>query len=343
MCTAVVPKPGDSMNLFYHSKRIALRESAQNRSDQLNERLDVSAALMVEVSQLLLHADCSSDEFDYDQQELAHMLMQFQLLDVDGDGLITAADLKVWVSKVDADWANRSNIGRRLLMDEYIPEWLSSVTDSAAAAASLSFVDYIRALIHKRSEEESGYGFADVCRVPVELLQHPFWDLRAVVCSSCATSLSGWMFKRGYTIPVEYMNSWKPRFFRLLYKDNVPYLEYWDSAVEQSQRPSKGSLNLHEISLIDFSPKTVVALSAAAQRDAEAKGMPTHDLTVFKVTLSTGRRFTLACEESLAVNWVAELIRFGNRFQLQAEWRRNWGSERLSQRCLRDWINACAV
>jgi hypothetical protein len=231
-----------------------------------------------------------------------------------------------------------------------------------------ALVGYIKAVIRKRTDETHNFGFPEWTPVPTELYQHPFWDLRAVICNnywSCpdalgdavtadgevpkkskTSELCGWIFKRGYAIPVEQMNAWKLRYFKLVEKENGAFvLEYFSKMPkhDNDKHHLKGTIDLHDIVFFDFSPKTTVVYDTSLTHRVVETNMDIQKMTVFKLIMGNGRRFALGCNENQALNWIAELIRFGSMYKAEADWRRNWGSYRHTRICLRDWINASSV
>jgi hypothetical protein len=409
----------------YHLKRLSLREKAQELANIKCEDVDVTTETIQEAKQLA--RDGGLQLYLFDEIELGHMLMQFKQLDVNNDGKINARDIRSLILRVDPDWARSDDHSLQTLLDVSAREWLRSA--SADGSEDMTFVGFVKALMKKRADEGTNFGYSDEENIPSELLQHPFWDLRNVLCSSCSTELSGWMLKRGYIIPKSSMNAWKLRYFRLVLRDGLPHLEYWDdyqpsemenddsmslsfpaitrcvssltdsrtrdAAVaqalrEQTQAESavaaalaavdagsrlnrsransnansglryqgaldssrinrdnapnlKGSIDIREIMLFDFSPKTVVKLSQSATDAIQSNNINMLGLTVFKIMMRNGRTYSLACSEEAAINWGCELIRFSNRFHAEADWKRNWGTDRLKAVCLRDWLNASSV
>lgn len=422
---------GDA-TMQYHLKRLSLREKAQELANIKCEDIDIPYETIQEAVELATAGGLM--QYLFDDVELGHMLMQFRQLDVNHDDKITPQDIRSLILRVDPAWAKSDDPALQSILDTSARDWIRSA--SVDGAAEMTFTGFVKALVRKRTEEADNYGLGEGVTVPVELMAHPFWDLRTVMCTTCCTELSGWALKRGYAIPKSSLNSWRLRYFRLVLLDGSPVLEYWDdyqasemlnedslslsfpgitrchssltasrtreaaiaqtlreqsqaeSAVEaalaavdagtrldrynrQQQRsiagdnrglgvrlqghlnadqiskshgPAlKGSINLREVALFDFSPKTFVKLAPSTLEAIQTKQVSVSSLTVFKVVMNNGRSYALAAGEETALNWVSELIRFSNRFHAEAEWRRNWGLERMTNICLRDWLNASSV
>lgn len=205
--------------------------------------------------------------------------------------------------------------------------------------------------------DEPSPSVADESR-PSMLVRPPSTDSgprRSLVAHS--SELCGWIFKRGYAIPVEHMNAWKLRYFRLVCRNNRHLLEYAKGflGAESSNGGSrrgrsrqnekiKGCIDIQEIVYFDFSPKTTVVFDSALmarvkqvnkqQSKPKAANNPAYDtnpafrapntltidtntLIAFKLIMRNGRRYTLACGEVEALHWVAELIRFGAKYQVR--------------------------
>ena len=107
----------------------------------------------------------------------------------------------------------------------------------------------------------------------------------------------------------------------------------------------RGAINLSEIVLVDFSPKTPTprGTDAKLKEQQEKVGMAPDTEMVLKITLLNGRRYTLACEEDKAISWAAELSRHAAASRLTIDWRENWGTKRVGKVVLRDWVNAAVV
>jgi hypothetical protein len=411
----------------YHLQRLSLREKAQELANIKCEDIDVSQEVIDEALELARASSLALYQFD--NIELGHLLMQFKQLDVNCDGKITPQDIRSLVLRVDREWATSDDPILQQLLEASCCQWLR--TASPDGAEEMSFVGYVKALMQKRSDEADNYGYPTSTIIPSELLQHPFWDLRTLLCTTSSTELSGWILKRGYTFPKSSFNSWKLRYFRLVLEDGHPLLEYWDdyqpseminedslslsfpaitrchssltgsrtreaaaaqSLREQTQAESavvaalaavdagarldrantqtnlnnngafhfqgilnahqintqqsatlKGTIALRDVLLFDFSPKTEVTLSSSVTESLKSNQVNMTALTVIKIIMRNGRTYTLACGEDSALNWMAELIRFTNRFHAEADWRRNWGMERQMDVGLRDWLNASSV
>jgi hypothetical protein len=429
---------GKHKNLGVHVRRITLRETAQDMADTKNDNfVNIFNASLAQnhpqtgrigglgvASRLLAKAKALAPDLSgcLEDSELAHMYLQFKTMDVDDDGKITIFDIRELVSSVDPEWFLSPDHRVQCLLNEAAKDWLTSA--SVDGQDEIDFDGFVRALLRKRSDEANNFGYSEQFPVPTELSQHPFWDLRGVVCANYFHShqqnllirfnastdeyeqnvasgadddrasiifseinplsntaalsvdrtvssephtpiseisglssiiggsspifdgesgeLSGWVFKRGYAIPVEHMNAWKLRFFRLVERENSYYLDY-SNGPDKKQHRMKGSIDISGIQYFDFSPKTTIVFDASLTNRIVSANISLEKLTVFKLIMRNGRRYTLGCCEVQALNWVAELIRFGNKYQAQTDWRQNWGSYRHSRICLRDWLNAGSV
>lgn len=73
------------------------------------------------------------------------------------------------------------------------------------------------------------------------------------------------------------------------------------------------------------------------------KGIHVISQLCFKLTVTNGRRYTLATSREDALEWVAYLTWYENSSKLIHEWREMWGARRRQSVTLRDYINAAAV
>ena len=141
--------------------------------------------------------------------------------------------------------------------------------------------------------------------------------------------------KRGNAFAVGSMNAFKSRYF-VLTKDSPStnpsrckcYLNYYES----EGGVLKGQIDLRELVAIDFSSKT-----------DDKVGVPIEDLVVFKLQVSSGRRYVLAAEKEKAMDWVSHLLPFTIGCKLMRDWRFHFGVPSHGVITLRDWMNAAMV
>lgn len=122
------------------------------------------------------------------------------------------------------------------------------------------------------------------------------------------------------------------------------------------RRVVKGTIPLQEIASVDFSPKTLLKFNRSLPF-ANADAFAAARYAVFKVTLYSGRRFTLAAQlpptdasaaaapggELNVFDWTGYLYWWAEVSRRIVSWRLQWGSGRQHRVTLRDWVNAGAV
>lgn len=176
--------------------------------------------------------------------ELGQLLLQFQRLDVSGDGTITHEDLRTLIELyVDAEWVKNNDAAT---VESKLKEWIVSSKQMIYEKASniprpkpeeivpsFSFPEYVDALLRLREWEWESPS--------VELFRTGFWDLRGCILFMPPPSLfditmaerkgrsavenyytnttSGsrgyWLHKRGDYFASRSLNGWKKRLFLL--------------------------------------------------------------------------------------------------------------------------------
>ena len=186
---------------------------------------------------------------------------------------------------------------------------------------------------------------------------------------------------------MEYLNSWHLRYFRINAEGEIPQLEYFsdnpEAPIKTDRQPQlKGSIDFRDIMLVDFSLKTTSpeGKNESLLNDQKSAGMPEGEEVVFKLTLISGRRYTLAnsnskpisnpiskpiantianpnpnpnpnsdrrytlaCEKENAITWAAEMQRYAAASRMSHEWRERYGTKKVGRITLNDWINVAAV
>jgi hypothetical protein len=99
---------------------------------------------------------------------------------------------------------------------------------------------------------------------------------------------------------------------------------------------------------VDFTFQSKVRYDAAAEKEvaleaSQKAAFVKKAVVPFQITLKNGPRYTLAADSETAVNWVAELNWHCAANRLAHEWRSIWGTRRMCQVTIRDWLNAAAV
>lgn len=101
----------------------------------------------------------------------------------------------------------------------------------------------------------------------------------------------------------------------------------------------QGYIPLNELIWVDFAPQSLVGNNSTFR----SLNIDVKKQISFQVCVKEGRRYTLAAEHDTAIGWVCELMWYVTATRLASEWRANWGTQRMEEITIRDWINAGAV
>jgi len=255
-----------------------------------------------------------------DNVEKAQLLSQFKRLDVNKNGTIDAADVVNLIATIDEEFLKDLSQPEK---EAQVVHWIKEVNGSQPV---MTFQQYVTSLQAYRAS-------CDAEDAIVELNRYAFWDLRGVILSCPTTTKKGWLLKRGYFFSKEDMNPWSFRYFavdgsKLSYYTTVPGTSTSYEGKETEHKIVK-TVNLLECGIADFSPKTIAPV-------AHTKDF--NEPTVFKITLYSGKRLTLATSRKEAMEWVAYLSWFANASKLALQWRMNFGAIRKTSITLRDYI-----
>ena len=255
-----------------------------------------------------------------DNVEKAQLLSQFKRLDVNKNGTIDAADVVSLISTIDEEFLKDLSQPEK---EAQVVHWIKEINGNQPV---MTFQQYVTALQAYRAS-------CDAEDAIVELNRYAFWDLRGVILSCPTTTKSGWLLKRGYFFSKEDMNPWSFRYFAvngsmLTYYTTVPGTSTSYEGKETEHKIVK-TVNLLECGIADFSPKTIAPVLQTKDFD---------EPTVFKITLYSGKRLTLATSRKEAMEWVAYLSWFANASKLALQWRMNFGAIRKTSITLRDYI-----
>ena len=286
-----------------------LRSEMLSIAQSFDTKSSAFASLQTEAASLL-------KGIKMDDVEKTQLLSQFKTLDVNKNGTIDAADVVHLISIIDEESKGLSNL------EKEAEAWIKQVNGNQPV---MTFQQYVTALQAYRASCEAN--------VIVELTRFAFWDLRGVILSCPTTTKSGWLLKRGYFFSKEDINPWSFRYFsvdgsKLSYYTTVPGTSTSYDGKEAEHKVLK-TVNLLECAIADFSPKTIAPESQTTDFD---------EPTVFKITLYSGKRLTLATSRRDAVEWVAYLYWFANSSKLALQWRMNFGAIRKISITIRDYI-----
>ena len=289
-----------------------LRSEMLSIAQSFDTKSSAFASLQTEAASLL-------KGIKMDNVEKAQLLSQFKTLDVNKNGTIDAADVVYLISIIDEEFLkDLSNLEK----EAKVVDWIKNVNGNQPV---MTFQQYVTALQSYRASCDAN--------VIVELNRFAFWDLRGVILSCPTTTKSGWLLKRGYFFSKEDMNPWSFRYFavdgsKLNYYTTIPGTSTSYDGKEAEHKILK-TVNLLECGIADFSPKTIAPAVQTTNFD---------EPTVFKITLYSGKRLTLATSRRDAVEWVAYLYWFANSSRLALQWRMNFGSIRKTSITIRDYI-----
>jgi len=290
-----------------------LRSEMLSIAQSFDTKSSAFASLQTEAASLL-------KGIQMDNVEKAQLLGQFKTLDVNKNGTIDAADVVYLISLIDEEFLkDLSNLEK----EAQVVNWIKEINGSQPV---MTFQQYVTALQAYRAS-------CDAEDAIVELNRYAFWDLRGVILSCPTTTKSGWLLKRGYFFSKEDMNPWSFRYFavdgsKLTYYTTIPGTSTSYDGKEIEHKILK-TVNLLECAIADFSPKTIAPEFQTTNFD---------EPTVFKITLYSGKRLTLATSRRDAVEWVAYLYWFANSSKLALQWRMNFGAIRKTSITIRDYI-----
>ena len=286
-----------------------------------------------------------------DDTELGQLYEQFIRLDFDGDGLITPKDIcdlalyvdpnysrvkphellnkaKGWMASTFYHHVNQEDIKRALERGLDAMELIE---------IDINFLSYVEVVLLRRKNDLKVYDGA----------LYPFWCIRDCMVYSISKNrkCEGWAYKRGDTTLIGKLNAWRKRYFRLTEsKDKRPIFEYFDfdpndfTVEDMKLKESKGLIELTNLLAIDFSPKTETPKS----KDFPEENNEIENYVVFKILVSTGRRYVLAADKSTAIEWTSKLSWYGFASNRTESWKteHGFGSEKIT---LLYWLHAAQV
>jgi len=295
----------------------------------------------------------------YEKPQLVH---QFDQLDNDGDGAITWKDVEVHVRRINPIFFDEKEPAA---IQELFEGWIKEA--SINQSTSLDLIGYAKAVVKLRKDSKAtGYN---------EITRTPFWDLRSVVLCYPTVKPKGQILKRGHMIAFERANAWRSRHFqavsveeaKTLTQENekankgVPlapvdpkfmlgyYVNDPQFPQDETGKPvdvtRKGTINLLDVNVVDISPKTAVSdtLFGSLKSGSSLEKEDLENMIVFKVTVSSGRRYTLAAPEADAIEWICYFTWFSNAWRSADKWIDQFGSRKLDKITIRDWALAGTV
>ena len=280
-----------------------------------------------------------SIRYAVDPKEIGLLYDQFQLFDIDGDGVITLDDFMKVVSyispELDADEELlKSQCQTWFGPDTFYPNYTG---DPMELKLEVTFQMYVEAVLTFRIETEK-HNLTDN-------LNFPFWSLRDCIVYCRPTKLDGHAYKRGSGNA----GRWQKRHFRLVNDEGLDFdpkkagffdprptgskaCLVYDLDEEKSQGEVKQSrrIDMRDLYTVQFSPKTNLP---------SGKDVP-KNLVCLKLSFGDQTRVTLACEEEQAVKWAAIFHRFSVGGKLITDWRLQYAGLSKNKITARDWINA---
>ena len=106
-----------------------------------------------------------------------------------------------------------------------------------------------------------------------------------------------------------------PKFMLGYYVNDPQFPE--DEAGKPMDVTRKGTINLLDVNVVDISPKTAVSdtLFGSLKSGSSLEKEDLENMIVFKVTVSSGRRYTLAAPEADAIEWICYFTWFSNAWR----------------------------
>ena len=350
-------------------EKIAIRRKMTAYSEQLDHKDHMDASFFALAKESLTDRVIGKGKLAF--FEKPQIVSQFNVLDINGDGLISAVDIGRHIRRINPMWfEGKTPESAEKDLDNYIIEV------HPKNKSTLDLAEYARAVIKLRYESKvTGYNGITRCA---------FWDLRAVVLCYPTVRPSGLLLKRGHAIAYERANAWKRRWFQNISEEECKELTetHNDATAKRNSKKSedehddplpeevlpqfimgyyvndpssptdengkkvdttkKGYINLLDVNVVDVSPKTSVKDTMFGS--LKGAGLSNLDeMVVFKVTVSTGRRYTLAAPEQEALRWMSYFTWFANAHRAAEQWIDTFGSRKHSTITIRDWALAGTV
>jgi hypothetical protein len=350
------------------SLKIDMRREVAIYTEQLDKKDDITEAHMKLGKDVLTDSKLGGKKVAF--WEKPQMVHQFTQLDHDGDGVITWKDICAHVRRFNPMFlADKDDAA----LEHELGEWIKQA--SYNGNPEMNLVSYAKSLVKLRADSKLT-GYNDICRTA-------FWDLRSVVLCYPTVQPKGELLKRGYMIAVETANSWKRRYFEPVSSDeasaatsardakilrnssdskkapvvlapiesrftlgyymNDPSMPF-SSTGKGVDVTQKGTIDLLQVTVVDLSPKTAItdtmfgSLAGAGYSHDVLQGM-----IVFKVTVSGGRRYTLAASGENALKWISYFTWFSNAKRSAEKWIDDWGTRKSAKITIRDWALAGTV
>lgn len=232
-----------------------------------------------------------------------------------------------WLRVVDSKFAERADV------KEKAESWIK------AFASEIIGKDLITIDFQTYCQLICAYRVSEKLERNKDLNRYAFTDLRLAFLSIPTAEKvvrSGWLAKRGYFFAQENLNCWFMRYF--IVEDNK--LKYY---VGERDKPgpdgnivkqSCNEIDLLDIAIVDFSPKTFVPQSLGSKMNRP---------TSFKITTFGGKRMTLSGSRSDVISWVAYLSGFVASSRTSLDFREHFGTERTENKTIRDFIMLGAI